>query len=427
MYPVQSSRGWLLSRREKREGPASPLPSPFSLLLTQYSTKRWIVQLALVRLHVLVVLSILALWNCAYSTGLVLALVGQMPDDQAGWVTCPPQVVMVAPRGRHQRRSRRWQCARSWPWATWGRYLAHTVHLPVLRSGLVWALWHLSGQSGPGWVSLVPWGAWLWHSAGLPWPWLQRQPEWRGVDWLLGQVQRGLLLGYGGLVLIRVDHSQPLFLQTELSPTFTFAALDGREAGFAPLLLGMSCPMCQREEPWVEVVPEPDGSYTATLCGHFTLRVGSNHPFRKRLLLLFLRLLEVPGGERGSCRTRDGRTPFVRQQYLAQAFAMPQPDISRLERYWLAGDWANLLSLKTEEVLTQELRARIMEVFATFPWWGMEQVYQHLRAQEVRGRDPRRRSPLRLSGKALAHPGQRHRERAHPPHQQRGGVGDPPL
>jgi len=35
----------------------------------QYSTKRWIVQLALVRLHALVVLSILALWNWAYSTG----------------------------------------------------------------------------------------------------------------------------------------------------------------------------------------------------------------------------------------------------------------------------------------------------------------------------------------------------------------------
>jgi len=103
----------------------------------------------------------------------------------------------------------------------------------------------------------------------------------------------------------------------------------------------MSCPLCQREESRVEVVPEEDGSYTATLCGHFTLRVAGDDPFRKRLLLLFLRLLEVPDEERRSRRTRDGRTPFVRQQYLAQAFAMPQPDISRIERYWLEGDWAN--------------------------------------------------------------------------------------
>jgi hypothetical protein len=95
-------------------------------------------------------------------------------------------------------------------------------------------------------------------------------------------------------------------------------------------------------------------------------------------LLLFLRLLEVPGAERGS-----RRTPFVRQQYLAQAFSMPQPDISRLEKYWLAGDWANLLSLQSAEVLTQELQARIVAVFATFPWWGVERVYQHLREQGV--------------------------------------------
>jgi len=26
---------------------------------------------------------------------------------------------------------------------------------------------------------------------------------------------------------------------------------------------------------------------------------------------------------------------------------MPQPDISRTEKYWLEGDWSNLLSLKT--------------------------------------------------------------------------------
>jgi len=58
---------------------------------------------------------------------------------------------------------------------------------------------------------------------------------------------------------------------------------------------------------------------------------------------------------------------------------MPQPHISRIEKYWLEGDWANLLSLKTAEVLTGELMARIVAVFATFPWW----VYEHLREQGV--------------------------------------------
>jgi transposase-like protein len=99
--------------------------------------------------------------------------------------------------------------------------------------------------------------------------------------------------------------------------------------------------------------------------------------------MLFLRLLEVPGQVRASRRTRDGRRPFVRQQYLARVFRIPQPDISREERYWLEGDWPNLLSLKSTEILTGELRARIVAVFVTFPWWGMKQVYQYLREQGV--------------------------------------------
>ena len=101
------------------------------------------------------------------------------------------------------------------------------------------------------------------------------------------------------------------------------------------------------------------------------------------MLMLFLRLLEVPGPQRGGRRTRDGRTPFIAQEKLAAWFGMPQPHISRIEKYWLEGDWANLLSLKTAEVLTGELMARIVAVFATFPWWGVKKVYEHLREQGV--------------------------------------------
>jgi transposase-like protein len=331
----------------------------------QYNLQRWVVQLVSLRVHALVVLGIL-----------VLALVGQVPDSQAGWVTCPPQGVMVTGEGRRQRRRRPGPPTGSWAWAAWGQYLAHTAHLPVARSLLLGGLWQLSGQQGPGWVSLVPWGVWLWRSAGLLWPWLRRQPEWQGIDWLLQQAQRGVLLGYLGLALGRLWQPRPL---ANLLPP----AWEGAEARPALGVLGLGCQVCPRQAPQVEVVPEEDGSYTATLCGHFTLRVAGDDPFRKRLLLLFLRLLEVPGEARGSRRTRDGRTPFVRQEYLAQVFAMPQPDLSRLEKDWLAGDWANLLSLKTAEVLTQEVQARIVAVFATFPWWGVERVYEYLREQGV--------------------------------------------
>jgi hypothetical protein len=109
--------------------------------------------------------------------------------------------------------------------------------------------------------------------------------------------------------------------------------------------------------------------------------VASDDPIRARLLMLFLRLLEVPGQRRGSRRTRDGRTPFVRQQETAAWFALPQPDISRVEGYWLRGAWPELLSQCTAEILTPEVVRRVVTVCATFPHWKREQVYEHLHAQ----------------------------------------------
>ena len=327
----------------------------------QCTTKRWIVQLALVRLHALVVLSIL-----------LLALLGRMPDSQAGWITCPPQVVMVVPARRRQQGGC-WPRDRAGHKAACWRQLLHTGHLPVLRSLLLGVLWHLSGQPGPAWVCLVPWAVWLWQNAGVFWPWLGRQPEWRGLGWLLWQGQRGLLVGYLGLALGALARFQ--------LPTCHLPTLGLRAAGPSPWLLGLGCLVCGRPEPWAAVGSAEDGSYTATLCGHFTLRVAGDNPLRVRLLMLFLRLLEVPGPQRGGRRTRDGRTPFVSQEQLSGWLQLPQPDISRVEKYWVEGDWPNLLSLNTAEVLTQEVIGRIVAVFATFPWWGVEKVHQHLRAQ----------------------------------------------
>ena len=108
--------------------------------------------------------------------------------------------------------------------------------------------------------------------------------------------------------------------------------------------LGLGCVVCEREEPWVQVERQADGSYQATLCGHFTLAVADDHPFRKRLLIVFLNLLDASTATRGSRRTRDGRTPLVRQQQMAEWFDAPQPHISLWLRRWLAGDWAGLLS-----------------------------------------------------------------------------------
>ena len=326
----------------------------------QCSIKRRIVQLAEVRLQALVVLSLL-----------VLAMVGRVPDSEGGWITCPPQAVIVAParrrRGRKERPGQRHD-ASCW------LHLFYTWYIPLIRSLLLGAFWHLSGAVGPAWVRMVPLGLWLWQRVGVLWPWLRHQPEWQGVNWLLWQGQRGLMVGYLSLAIGTLLRRGP-------QVTFTPPGWGWLNESRGPWMLGLRCVVCHREEPWVEAVQEEDGSYTATLCGHFTLRVAGDHPFRARLLMLFLRLLEVPGPQRGGRRTRDGRTPFVAQEKLAVWFQLPQPNLSRIEKYWLEGDWANLLSLHTVEVLTQEVLARIVEVFATFPWWGVEKVHQYLKGQ----------------------------------------------
>jgi len=246
--------------------------------------------------------------------------------------------------------------------------------VPLLRSVLLGLLWPVSG--GPLWLPGLPWVVWGWQVFGVCWPWAQRQTEWRALRWLSQQAERLVLLWALSWLLsagFRMLTQEGLYFTRDLPAPST------------PLLTGacVACVSCGQEEPSVTVVADEQGGYTATLCGHFTLRVAGEDAFRKRLLVLFLRLLEIPGQTRSSRRTRDGRTPFVRQQELAAALDIPQPDLSRWERYWLAGDWRRLLSLHSAEVLTLELQAQIVRVFAQFPWWGVEQVYRHLHTQSV--------------------------------------------
>jgi hypothetical protein len=189
------------------------------------------------------------------------------------------------------------------------------------------------------------------------------QPEWRLLGWLLWQGQRVVMVSLLGLMI-----------ESWLAEGSLGEALSG------PWGL-MGCVVCGRSEPWVAVARQADGSYEGEVCGHFSLRVSGAEPFGMRLLILFVRLLEVQGPERVIGRTRDDRAPFVRQSQIAEWFQVPQPNVSRWERYWLAGNWPDLLSLKTAEILTWEVRAEIIAVCAAFPWWGIKAVYDYLGQQ----------------------------------------------
>jgi hypothetical protein len=169
----------------------------------------------------------------------------------------------------------------------------------------------------------------------------------------------------------------PLWLLLGLALSQALQALPPSVGGHLLLVGGLVSPVT------VSVGHDADkGCYTADLSGRFRLTMADDDPFRLRLFVLFLRSLD-DGTQRGSRRTRDGRTPVVRQQMLAAALGIPQPDISRWERYWLAGDWADLLSLYSPQVLTHELVQTIITTWAHWPQWTSEEVYHLLIGQGV--------------------------------------------
>jgi hypothetical protein len=320
-------------------------------LRMNYSTKQTIKHLLVVRLQLLVILSCVG-----------LALMGQIPESYGGWLACPVSGVSLSQAKGETKKTKGVRPTKSGGGA--GGWLRQGWRVPVGRSLMMGLLWLASGQTGSGWLVGLPWLIWLWQHSCWVWPGLGRQPEWRLMGWLLWQGQRLVVVGYLGLMaeswLRGGRMGQPL-------------------SGVWGVSLG--CLVCGRCEPWVQVERQADGSYRAELCGHFRLGVSGDEPFRMRLLILFLRLLEVEGPERVIGRTRDNRAPFVRQTQIAAWFEVPQPNVSRWERYWLVGNWPDLLSLKTAEILTREVRAEIMAVCAAFPWWGMQQVHTHLRQQ----------------------------------------------
>jgi hypothetical protein len=313
----------------------------------QYTTSTWLCVIVHVlprRIHGLAVLCFVA-----------LALMGHPLEVSAGWSVWPPVVYVTQARARRRKEvagpaSTSLRAVRLWAGRTW--------YVPLCRSLLLQVVWWTSGHSGPAVGALLPWLAWAWQFTGLLWPSLARQPEW-------GLLQRLL----SGLM------QSPLWLITGLTLSQAAQALGSAPSVGRQLLLvgGLVCPAT------VSVRHDSDkGCYTAEISGRFTLSMADDDPFRLRLFILALRALDDDSAPRASRRTRDGRTPAVRQQMLAESLGIPQPDISRWERYWLAGEWADLLSQHSPQVLTHELVQTIVTTWAHWPQWTSEEVYRVL-------------------------------------------------
>jgi hypothetical protein len=175
-------------------------------------------------------------------------------------------------------------------------------------------------------------------------------------------------------------------------------ALPGAGRWDVGLLALEGCVDGQSDGCGIEVEQDEQGMYQVQLRGTFRLRVDGTIAFYVRMLAIFLGLLEVPGESRASRRTRDGRTPFVREEQLAEWLGVPQPQISTWLRYWLEQDWRRMLSQKWGEVLTQEIQRCVVGMWVKFPWWSAQRVWEHLRAQGSRVTLPQVKQVAQESG-----------------------------
>ncbi len=322
------------------------------------------------------------------------ALMGQPMQVSVGLIIFPPQVyeLPVPMLGRKNRRKKRNDQGNTGCevhlWMSVKRGLIHLYHTKeqvLARSVLFWVLWELGGRIFWGWLLILPCVRWLVDGVSVACPWLGQQSETRFLRWAIRWLHWGCLM----MLLWNVGWhwlAQPIFKKSNLSAFGLKVSEYSRT--IVPVMTVKSCEVASDEkteaenrEPgsMIKVVAQEEG-YHVQLEGEFNFTVKKEDQFWLRLIILFLRQLEGTSKREGSRASRDGRRPLFTQQQIAACFKVCQPEISRWEKWWIGRDWANLLSLHSVEVLTQELRDKIVDVLALFPWWGHERVYEYLQA-----------------------------------------------
>jgi transposase-like protein len=256
-------------------------------------------------------------------------------------------------------------------WQAGWEWLRRSWVIPAVRSEALLVLVFLVERREWEWVCLLPWVAWVWKGAGVVWPRLASQGLYRGWGWAWEEAGRIALLGLVGLWVSQQMQAAAGFQGWGLSVGMGMQRVEGVALGDA-------------EGPYVAVEEEEDGTYHVRLSGTFELYIDGRVTFYKRMLAIFLGHLEVPGETRGSRRTRDGRTPFVRQQQMESWLGVPQSHISLWFKYWLLQDWEHMLSQRWGAVLTAEVRQRVIDSWVLCPWWSARQMYEHLRSQGSR-------------------------------------------
>jgi transposase-like protein len=253
----------------------------------------------------------------------------------------------------------RWPASRMgrWVWRACRLIQASSVRL-ACRVGLMLGLVEASGirEAYPtGWLlvglAVIDWGLSL---AGIMWPGLLSRPWYRQMREDSHQMYRWSVMGLSALALQR--------------------GLAG-----VSLVVGQMV-TCEHGDSRVELEAHtrPDGqaTYRVRLIGKFEYEVTPQDEFEKRALILDLRRLRTPD-------RAEHRWGIVTQEALAQVFGVFQEHISRWEGYRREGQWANLLSLNSKSLLTDDLRQQIVQVWAPNIWQTAEQVRGQLAQQGV--------------------------------------------
>jgi len=282
----------------------------------------------------------------------ILGIEGVRLESLGGWMVCPPQWVEIGgagPRARHVGDGILWSTGWAWMRRSWV--------VALVRSETLLLLAVLPGHEEWVWVCVLPWANWLWRGFGAACPRWRLWVVYRSVDCLLEEASRLALYGLAMWWLVeQVQRAGDRYVVSGL-------CIGGVHPGSE-----------------VEITEDEDGMCHVHLRGEFDLYIDCQVSFYKRMLVIFLRQLEVPGETRGSRRTRDGRTPFVRQQQLERDLGVPQPNVSRWMSYWHNQDWRRLLS-QPSDILTLEAQQRVIDTWVLFPWWGAERLWKHLKAQ----------------------------------------------
>jgi hypothetical protein len=135
-------------------------------------------------------------------------------------------------------------------------------------------------------VSLLPWVVWIWKGLGVAWPRLGRRGWYRWVGRIGEEASRVALL--------------------ELALRGFCQQASSWEQGVWGAAVGGVTRLEDEGRAQVEVAEDGSGVYHVRLRGKFELHVEGTVEFYKRMLVIFLGLLEMPEESRGSRRMRDG-------------------------------------------------------------------------------------------------------------------------